>query len=208
MEKREKLAGLIGEYAHELDLDAGIIRFSRDLAFPFQVLGTESDNTLSWLWAWAEEQTEMPETLVQMSLKLRDWGMREGIQEFTLPSIDLDRADGNVIAMVSAQIVEANSYFRDSYEGGALYLLIFDKSIESQPSFDRSVLFRHLLDLVSRYELNHRNVLLSYLEKKGLSPVTKGQLVTCELETGERINAEFDDHGKLTVLNGEAVTGF
>jgi hypothetical protein len=89
-----------------------------------------------------------------------------------------------------------------------VYLLIFDKSIENQPSFNRSGLFRHLSDLVSRYELNHRNVLLSYLEKKGLSPVTKGQLVTCELETGERVNAEFDDHGKLTVLNGEAVTGF
>jgi hypothetical protein len=206
MEKRDKLARIIGENMHELDLDAGLIRFSRELAFPFQVLGTESDNTLTWLWAWAEEQTEIPENLVQTSLQLRDWGAREGIREFTLPSVDIDKTDGNSLAMVSTQITMANSYFRDSYEGGAVYLLIFDTSIENEPSFDRASLFLHLTDLLSRYELNQRNVLLSYLEMKGLSPVAKGALITCELETGERVNAEFDDAGKLRVWNGEVIT--
>ena len=206
MEKQDKLAKIIGENMHELDLDAGLIRFSRDLALPFQVLGTESYNTLTWLWAWAEEQTEIPENLVQTSLQLRDWGVREGIQEFTLPSVDIDHSDGNALAMVSTQISMANSYFRDSYEGGAAYLLIFDKSIENEPSFDRDSLFRNMTDLLSRYALNQRNVLFSYLEIKGLSPVAKGTLITCELESGERVNAEFDDVGKVRVWNGEAIT--
>jgi hypothetical protein len=206
LEKQGKLAGIIGESMHELDLDAGLIRFSRNLAFPFQVLGTESDNTLTWLWAWAEEQTDIPENLRQTSLQLRDWGVREGIREFTMPSVDLDRADGNSLAMVSTSIAMANSYFRDSYEGGAAYLLIFDKSIENEPSFDRASLFRHLTDLLSRYELDHKKVLLSYLERKGLSPVAKDTVVTCELETGERVNAEFDDAGKLSIWNGETIT--
>ncbi len=206
MEKQDKLSRIIGENMHELDLDAGLIRFSRDLAFPFQVLGTESDNTLTWLWAWAEEHTEIPENLVQTSLQLRDWGVGEGIREFTIPSLDLDHADGNSLAMVSTQIAMANSYFRDSYEGGAAYLLIFDKSIENEPSFDRASLFSHLTSLLSRYELNQRNVLLSYLERKGLSPVAKDVVTTCELESGERVIAEFDDTGKLRVWNGEAIT--
>lgn len=206
MEKQDKLARIIGENMHELDLDAGLIRFSSDLAFPFQVLGTESDNTLTWLWAWAEEQTEIPENLMQTSLQLRGWGVREGIREFTIPSLDLDRADGNALAMVSTQISMANSYFRDSYEGGAAYLLIFDKSIENEPSFDRASLLRRLTDLLARYELNQRNVLSSYLEMKGLSPVAKDDVITCELETGERVIAEFDDAGKLRVWNGEALT--
>jgi hypothetical protein len=205
LEKQDKLARIIGENMHELDLDAGVIRFSRDLAFPFQVLGTESDNTLSWLWAWAEEQTEIPDNLIQMSLQLRDWGVREGIREFTMPSFDLDRADGNSIAMISTQITMANSYFRDGYEGGAVYLLIFDKSIEHESSFDRAGLFRHLTDLLPRYELNQQKVLLSYLEMKGLSPAAKGTSVTCDLETGERVNAEFDEAGNLKEWNGEPI---
>jgi Family of unknown function (DUF6882) len=206
-EKQDKLARIIGENMHELDLDAGLIRFRSDLAFPFQVLGTESDNSLTWLWAWAEEQTEIPENLIQSSLQLRDWGVREGIREFTMPSVDLDRTDGNSLAMVSTQITMANSYFRDSYEGGAVYLLIFGKSIENEPSFDRASLFRHLTDLLSRYELNYQKVLLSYLDRKGLSPDAKDSLVTCELETGERVNAEFDEAGKLKAWNGQQITG-
>ncbi len=206
LEKQSKLAGMTGEYLHELDLDAGMIRFSRDLAFPIQVLGTESDNTLTWLWAWAEEQTDIPEGLVHSSLQLRNWGMREGVREFTLPSVDLDQADGNAIALVSTQIAGASSYFRDSYEGGAAYYLVFDKSIDSRPSLDRAGLLRHLTDLFFRYELNHRNVLLSYLQEKGLSPVSKGLFITCELDSGERVTAEFDEAGKLRVWNGEVIT--
>jgi Family of unknown function (DUF6882) len=206
MEKQDKLARIIGEQIHQLDLDAGVIRFSRDLELQFQVLGTESDNTLTWLWAWAEEQSEIPENLIQTSLQLREWGVHEGISEFMLPSIDIHKTDGNSIALVSSQIAKASSYFRDSYEGGAAYLLIFDKSIENEPSFDRASLYHHLTELLSRYELNQRKVLMSYLEMKELSPVSKDLLITCELENGERVNAEFDDKEKLRVWNGEAIT--
>jgi hypothetical protein len=206
MEKQDKLSRIIGEQMHHLDLDAGVVQFNQGLALPFQVIGTESDNTLTWLWAWAEEQTEIPEHLMQTSLQLRDWGAREGINEFTLPSVDIDKTDGNAITLVSTQIANANSYFRDSYEGGAAYLLIFDRSIDNEPSFDRASIYRHLTDLLSRYELNERKVLLSYLEMKELSPVSKGLLITCELENGERINAEFDDTGKLRVWSGESMT--
>jgi len=206
MEKEAKLARIIGEQMHQLDLDAGVIRFGRDLALPFQVLGTESFNTLTWLWAWAEEQTEIPENLIQTSLQLRDWGVHEGIREFTIPSVDIDKADGNAIALVGTQITRANSFFRDSYEGGAVYLLIFDNSIEHEPSFDRASLFSTLTDLLFRYELNQKNVLLSYLQLKTLSPNVKGTLVSCELENGERVNAEFDDADKLKVWNGKIIT--
>ena len=206
MEKQNKLARIVSEQMHQLDLDAGMIRFSRDLALSFQVLGTESDNTLTWLWAWAEEQTEIPDNLIQTSLQLRDWGLRERINEFIQPSVDTFKTDGNAIAIVSTQIANANSYFRDSYEGGAAYILIFDKSIENEPAFDGVSLYRHLTELFSRYELNQRKVLLSYLEIKGFAPVSQGPLVICELANGERIIAEFDDEGKLRVWNGETIT--
>jgi hypothetical protein len=206
LEKKYRLERLLGEYLHELDLDSGMIRFSGGLAFPIQVLGTESDNTLTWLWAWDEEQTEIPENLVQASLQLRIWGTRENIREFTLPSVDIDQADGTAIALIATEVSRANSFFRDSYEGGAAYYLIFDASVDNQPPFDRAELLRQLTDVVARYELNHRKVLWSYLEQKGLSPIAAGDTITCELQTGERVNAEFDKTGRLLIWNGEAVT--
>lgn len=207
LEKQDKLALLLGDYTYILDIDAGKIRFNDNLDFSVQVLGTESDNTLIWLWAWADEQTdEVPEDLLQASRELRGWGLKEGVQEFTLPSVDLDRADGHVLSMIASGICQASCYHRDPYEGGSAFFLLYGKLIEAQPSFDLSRLLRRFLDLISRYDINHRNVLLSYLHIRGLSPVEKGSTITFELDSGERLSAEFDNAGHLTLLNGQAIT--
>lgn len=203
LEKRDKLERLVSEHIYELDLDTRTIRFSNGLEIPYQVLGTESDNTLTWLWAWAEEQTEVPMTLLSAAFKLKDWGEREGIREFTSPSVDIDQADGYAIALVSAQICKASSFYRDDYEGGAAFLLLFDERIDGQPSFDRARLMQQFSELISRVELNHRNTLLSYFLLKGLYPAEQGSLVSCELENGERVIAEFDESGRIITLNGE-----
>jgi hypothetical protein len=203
LEKRDKLESVIGEHQHELDLVEGTIRFN-ELQFPVQVIGTESYNTLTWLWAWADEQSEVPASMLQSAVQLRIWGAEAGIPEFTMPSVDLDRADGHAIAMIAAEVCKASCYYLDSYEGGALYLLLFDKIIDSQPSFDRQRLLIRLADLLSRYELNHRIAVLSYLTEKGLSPVEQRNMINCELESGERLIAEFDEAGRLIVVNGAA----
>ena len=207
LEKQDKLALLLGDYAYDLDLDAGKIRFNDSLEVSFQVLGTESDNTLIWLWAWANEQTEeIPVDLNLASRELRDWGSRKGVQEFTLPSVDLHKADGHVLSMIACELCNAGCYFRDAYEGGSAFLLLFDKRIDAQPSFDLSRLSRRFLDLISRYELNHRKTLLSYLRIKKLSLAETGPAITCELDSGERLSAEFDDAGNLTQLNGAMIS--
>ena len=206
LEKQDKLALLLGDHTYVLDLDSGKIRFNYNHEFTFQVLGTESDNTLIWLWAWADEQTEeVPMELLRSSRELREWGIREGIQEFTRPSIDLDKADGHVLSMIASGVVRASCYHRDAYEGGSAFLLINDRLIDAQPSFDLSRLSRRFLDLISRYELNHRTVLLSYLRMRGLSLSDKGSTITSDLESGERLSAEFDDSGHLILLNGETI---
>ncbi|HLA05089.1 MAG TPA: hypothetical protein VJZ16_03795, partial [Syntrophales bacterium] len=112
LERQEKLAALVNGHTSELDLESGKIIFDNRLELPFQVLGSESDNTLTWLWAWSEEQTEIPEHLLISSLQLKDWGKHEGIEEFTIPSVDLSRADGHVLSLISSQISSASCYYR------------------------------------------------------------------------------------------------
>ena len=204
LEKQDKLAHVIGEHTYKIDLENGTIRFD-NVEFPFQVLGTESDNTLTWLWAWAEEQTEVQEDLITTSQALRDWGEKEDIQEFLTPSVDIGTVDGLAFAIIASEISKASCFYRDVYEGGSLFVLLFDKQIDSQPSFNLTRLSKQFLNLISLYELNHKNTFLSYLNSKGLSPVSHGAQITCKLETGELLNAEFDEAGGLTSLNGEAV---
>ncbi len=205
LEKQDKLARLIGEHAVELDIEAGTIRFSGNIEFPTQVLGTQSDNTLTWLWAWAEEQPEIPVDLQRSSLQLKAWGAKAGINEFSVPSVDLDDADGQAISLIASEVCKASCYYQDTYEGGALFLLLFGKEIDRQPSFDVAGLIRHFSHLISFYELNHRNALLSYFRLKGLSYAEQGPVIAGELESGEDIRVKFDLKGSAISINDKAL---
>lgn len=204
-EKQEKLHRLIGEHTMDLDIDSGKIRFSNDLEVPFQVLGTESGNTLTWLWAWADEQPDVPVHLLKVAFQLKDWGEKHDVREFRSPSIDLNSVDGQIISLVASEVCNASCYYRDPYDGGALYVLLFDKSIDTQPPLDLAGMSRGLSNLISLNELNHRNALLSYFRLKGMSPTETGSKVSCELESGEQVVAEFDDSGQLILLNEEVI---
>jgi hypothetical protein len=206
LEKQDKLMLLVGEHMHEIDLENGKIRFD-DVEFPFQALGTESDNTLTWLWAWADEQAEVSEDLLDAARQMRDWGKREGLREFVVPGVDLDKADGLAFSLIAGEVCKASCFYRDAYEGGSLFVLLFDNDIDRQPPFDIARLSRQYAYLISRYDLDHRNALLSYLNAKGLSPLSHGSQITGKLETGELLSAEFDKAGRLMSLNGEAVDG-
>ena len=203
LEKREKLLSLVGEHFLQLDLDEGMARFNEHLSLPFQVLGTESDNTLTWLWAWAEEQTEIPEQLVEASHEVRAWLGRQGMSDLTRPSIDLDTADGTMFAAVATDVCRAGAFYRDHYEGGSLFILLFSSDIDRQPDLDRAALVRILNDLFAQYDLDHRIVLISYLRAKDLPYLETADSLSAQLANGERIIAEFGTNGRLERINGE-----
>ncbi len=204
LEKQARLFSFLGEHILDLDLDAGTARFN-DLAIPFQVLGTESDNSLTWLWAWADEQTEVQDNLLTSARELKAWGEKEGLSELTLPALDLNRADGTLLALIASEVCRASGYYRDPYEGGTLFLLLYGIALDDQLVFDRKGLVRQLVDLVSRYDFNHRNALQSYFRARGVPAAEAGDTISAELANGERLVAVFDAAGQVRTINGEAL---
>ena len=205
LEKQARLISFLGEHILDLDLDGGTARFSDSLVFPFQVLGTESDNSLTWLWAWAEEQTEVPPNLLLSARQLRAWGENEGLQELTLPAVDLDRADGTMLSLIASEICKASGFYRDPYEGGTLFLLLSGIALDDHLAFDRRGLVLQLADLASRYDFNHRNALLSYFRARAIPATETGDTVSAELVNGERLVAVFDAAAQVRTINGEAL---
>jgi len=205
LEKQHKLAQLIGEHLAEPDLENGRIRFHQDLEFPLQILGTESDNTLTFLWAWSEEQPEIPLNLLSSAFYLKNWGEERNLLEFSSPSIDLNRADGRIISLIASELCKASCYYQDPYEGGAIFYLLSGEAIDQQPSLDIEGLCRQFSYLMSLAELNHKETLLSYLREKGLTFSDTDAIVQGELESGESLFAEFDDSGMLLSINGKEI---
>lgn len=199
LEKQRKLEQLIHEHFSELDIDSGKISFHGIGEFPIQVLGTESDNTLTWLWAWAEEQTEIPEPLLNSAHLVKEWGAREQLDEFIKPSIDLNKADGHLLSLISTEITHASCYYRSGYEGGAVYVLLFGEVIDRQLPFDTVSLLRSFNQLIHTYNVNHRRALVSYLQAKKIEFTEDGGLITAVLESVEKVALTFDDHGNLNM---------
>lgn len=204
LEKQAKFERLIGEHFAEFDLDAGILKIDNELALPFQVLGTQSDNTLTWLWAWSEEHADVASEQAAAALKLKEWGLKQGLEEFCMPEVDIERADGMMISLIACEVCKASCYYQDAYEGGAVFVLLSGSGIDRQPAFELSGFLRAFTDLASRYNFNHRNALLSYFRLKGLSFVEHGAFVTGKLESAEEIVMEFSGSGGVISLNGEA----
>jgi hypothetical protein len=206
LEKQEKFVSLVGEHSMELDLDTGLIRLSGGFEFSFQVLGTESDNTLTWLWAWADEQTEIPPELMTSAFETREWGAKAGIPECIAPSVDLTKANGHVFSLIASEITDASCYYQDSYDGGALFLLLFSQAIDGQPPLDAAGLVRQFSYLASLYDFNHRNAFASYFRQKGLPLTEHASFIVSRMESGEDIRANFDQSGGLISLNGKKIT--
>jgi len=203
LEKQARLFSFLGEHVLDIDLDAGTARFN-DISVPFQVLGTESENSLTWLWAWAEEQTELPDNLLVAARKMKAWGEKEGLTELTLPALDLDRADGTMLSLIASEVCNANGYYRDAYQGGTVFLLLQGIALDDQLVFDRAGLIRQLSDLASRYDFNHRRALLAYLNAKGIAASVTDDAIGAELASGERLIAEFAPDGRVRTINGES----
>ena len=201
LEKQARLFSFLGEHVLDLDLDAGTARYN-DISVPFQVLGTESENSLTWLWAWSDEQTELPDNLLVAARKLKAWGEKEGLQELTIPSLDLDRADGTMLSLIASEVCSASGYYRDAYQGGTVFLLVQGIALDDQLVFDRAGLILQLRDLAARYDFNHRHALLSYFHSRGLIATDARGTVNAELASGERVIVEFEQSGHVRTING------
>jgi hypothetical protein len=57
-------------------LAAGIATFGDDLRFPLQLLGSESHLGGTWLWAWADAQSNLPPALLHLAGWPRDYGVQ------------------------------------------------------------------------------------------------------------------------------------
>jgi hypothetical protein len=129
---------MLGKLGWGLDLSTGVIAFRRPheepLQLSFQVLGTESEDSDTWLWGWANKEQGFANEQLMTSLELKVQGERLGAAEFTTPELPLSRGvNGARISAVASGLCRAGCYVRAAYPNGALFLLIRD------PRFKRPV---------------------------------------------------------------------
>ena len=80
-DKQLYLAELVEGLDWHLDLATGILSFGDRYAWRVQLLGTEAEETHTWLWAWANEASNIPPSLLQSASQMKALGEEHHIAE-------------------------------------------------------------------------------------------------------------------------------
>src|SRR5215469_5397105 len=161
-EKQYSLTDYLGSHDWLISSERDSISFGPGKVFPAQILGTESQSTYTWLWAWANEASGLSPDVVRDSIKLRQLGERSGIQELLEPEIEMGAISGHHFALIASGVCDAAAYYRGAYDGGAVYVLLYDpeKKILRDDSMVRmSTVY---LDLIHQIELEHKSAFRYY----------------------------------------------
>lgn len=127
MAKQQHVGSIIGDSAWEIDIGQGRLFFAH-ASFRVEVLGTQSDGDRSWLWGWANAASELPDHVLSRTRTLPTVA-GGSIPELTERSFPQAVADGYHLSVVAGGLLGADGYYRCPYDGGQLFVLLFDDQL-------------------------------------------------------------------------------
>lgn len=132
-----------------------------------QFIGTESDQSKTWLWSWANKESQLPKNLTEDAETVRQQAEKENNTLFTKPKISASKVSPIELAIISTGFLKHFTYFTCSYEGGALYVSIKESPISHPSSNENSLNATLVLGIIqlgiSNLSFNHKEALINYL---------------------------------------------
>lgn len=215
-DKQIYFRAMFGKAGWSLDLNTGVLALRRPHEDPqqlyVQVLGTQSDDSGTWLWSWANGAQGFAEPLLAAAREVRAFGERAGVREFVEAEVACTSTlDGERIAAVASGICRAGCTFRAPYPRGALQLLVRDPRFKRPVSQPIPRIVRAFpLFLKAHPDVPARPAFLSYLEFYRLRIEERGERVVASTtatsrnaigaEAATALTAAFTADGSLNEL--------
>ncbi|GAA5511207.1 DUF6882 domain-containing protein [Novipirellula caenicola] len=198
--KQMAFADLIGERNWGVSMSEGVATFGTDLSFSIQLLGTEADGDASWLWAWANEQSNLPSSLLQACNECKDIGVTQPVPEFTDRSFSQSIANGHMIALVALGLHPNCCYYRGPYDGGALFFLVCDvpNDVVGPVAPERAVTV--MTEVISQFEINHRDMADSFLQSQGFTLQPAGNRLLA-IRDNDSLTVSFDSMQRIDKID-------
>jgi len=187
-----------------VDLGTGHVTFGTDLSYPLQLLGSESDGDSSWLWAWANDASNLPEPLLENARKLKNLGEKQGISELVERSYSVEEVNGHLLSMLASGMESSACYYRGPYEGGALYFLVCNipDNVTNPVSPERATSV--LSQVIAQFDVEHQVFAKSFLlQQKYDIEETLGSLIA--RQDGNSLTVSFDEQGRILTIEGSSV---
>lgn len=199
LDKQSSLADVIGDNNWNVDILKGEISFGSNLTFPIQVLGTFSHSSKTWLWGWANKQSNLPDSILEQSLQLKEYGEKHAIDLLQNESFDATINDAHLIGLIASGLFKTSAYYVGDYGSGAIVVTINGEMIDQSPSIDKARISTIFPQLISIFPMDHKNAFICYLAEKGYS-LTVNENTVVAIKGEEKMTGTFDEQSRLTSL--------
>lgn len=201
LDRQSDLYEVIGDNSWNVDLTAGTISFGPQLVFPLQVLGTFSHQSRTWLWAWANAQSNLPGQVLGQARHLQAYGAQHGIELLTVSEFAATENDLHRLGLLASGLGNASGYYLANYGAGTLLLTLKSALVDQAPKNDFARIPSIFSQVISLFELPHRPAFIHYLTQKGCAVTETADAVSANVGAGT-LTATFDELGRLTNLQG------
>ena len=184
-----------------VDMDRGTITFGDDYEFPMQILGTFSFSSQTWLWAWANEASQIPKNLLKDSLELKKYGEKHQIPFLTSSTFDFSEDELHQIGLIASGMFDADAYYLADYGQGVMVITMTSETIKSHQKNTVAQVLTNFPQFISYFEVNHKKAFCSYLDFKGFEWKQEDNEITTT-QGKNSIKAVFDEQSRLVDLKG------
>lgn len=205
IEKQEIFSEMVEGLAWSCDMLEGKLTYGENQIFDIQVLGTYSENEKSWLWAWANKQSGIPESFLQTSLAMKSIGEAYEIEDLITPKKELDADPGIFFSTIASSMLKESCYVPLTFKGLTVYVTIKSKEADSKARTMPSLICSHFSNLAANYAFPHKYSLYFYLKAKGYEVELPGNNIVAKKDD-DQILGIFDLKGNLMKISNSKTT--
>ena len=200
--RQHALAELLGDRSWSLDVSAGVARFGDDLSFSVQLLGTESTEDRSWLWAWANDASGFPRRSIEACTSLKARSEAGAVPLLAKPLVALgDDLSGHEIALVASALCDALPYYRGPYDGGAVYVLLEGVPESVRGPYPPRRIANVLVEVISQFSVDHRTMASRFLLDQGFEFEGAAPAWRARAADGRGLDVSFDEQGRIIEIS-------
>lgn len=201
LEKQSDFGEVVGTRDWNIDVPQGTITFGQELTCEMQILGSFAHAPATWLWSWANEQSNLPDNVLTHAKTLREFGEENEVDLFRVPEFDFTSEELHLIGTIASGMLQASGYYLADYGKGTLLITVKSPEIDSKREDTKLRVITTFTETLQCFELHHQNAFQHYLREKGFEiAVNAGEIIGTK--GAETVVGRFDAAGRLLELKG------
>ena len=175
-----------------VDFDRGIISFGEE-EYPLQFLGSESNSSNTWLWAW-ENINGFDENIISLAREIKAKGEKLNLEALTTAEIEItDELNGHILSIVACGLADKKyCYYRGPHSGGAIFVAFDGVDERVFAPINAKDFADIVVNSIQQFPLNHKLFVESFLEWNKTKYKWQGNLIIADFKKDGELKIEFE----------------